>query len=612
MDPPLRQALQCTQFYDGQQLTDDEIRVLRDRKQPIVIMNRVRPAVNGIVGVVERGRIDPKAIPREPTDEDSANLATDVLRYVADYNRFQVLRSRMFLDMLRAGWTGSIQEVDEEGEVVSVPIRWEELIWDSASRELDCRDARFLGIAKWYYVDDLQAEYPQFAKEIGNSFAIGRTTVQTMEDRPFGGYGWVDTNSRRVLVIEMYHRENGEWYRCKFIRSLALEAGPSAFKDKRGRGRCPIEVVRCYVDTQNRPYGVIVDMMDPQREVNARRSWLLRNLVARQVIAQKGMVEDKDAALQTLASSSGWLEVNDIAQVQLQDKEADIAGHTALMQEAKGEIDRQAPNPALQGREDRVQSGRALLARQQAGLLELSSVLSAFEDYTLRIYRQWWQCCRQFWTAPRYIKITSDVKAPEYLMVNQPVGVEVVQDPQTGLPTIQPKLAKRLAELDVDITIDSSPDVASIEEEQFQALAELFPQVAAVNPMKADALLDELIASSPIIRNKQQLLEKMQGPQQPNPMQQMAMQLEMQGKQAEVEKTQSETAKNVATTQKTQVETAAIVHGAAREDAGMDQASQDRAQRDREGQRNAVLKLRDQDSRERQATMKADRDRDGM
>jgi hypothetical protein len=585
MQPATNQSLLCCQFFDGQQLTEDDKRELKGRGQPIVVINRVKPAVNGIVGVVERGKTDPKAYPREPTDDDTADLATDVLRYICDVNRFQVFKSRSFLDELKAGWTASITEISEDEEVVTTRIRWEEFIWDPASRENDARDARYLAIGKWMYVDDLQAEYPAKAAEIADAFSSYGAPTVSMEDRPFGGYGWVDNASRRVMVVEMYHREMGVWHRCKFIRTVALEYGVSAYLDKYKRPRCPIEAVRAYVDTQNRPYGVILDMLDPQREINSRRSWLLRALVVRQALIQKGAVEDLDAFRAQLAKTDGLIEVVNIDGVEILDRTTDISGQSGLLQEAKAEIDRQAPNPALQGRQTGDASGRALLARQQAGLLELSTVLSAFEEYIMRVYRQMWDTARQFWTSPKYIRITSDAKAPEYLMVNEPVldpmtGQPAMQiNPQTGHP--EPVTKRSLAQLDVDIVIDSAPDVASIEEEQFKALMDLYPAVAQIDPQKASVLLDGIIASSPMLRDKANILKAMKGPEQPTPEQQQAQALQMEGAQAELDRVKSETAKNTASAMKTTVEAAHIVTESHREDQGTDHPTQDREQRDR-------------------------------
>jgi hypothetical protein len=90
-------------YYDSKQLTVDEKQVLSKRGQPDIVFNRIKPAINGILGVVERGKSEPRAFPRDPGDDDASEVATDSLRYVADYNRFPQLKSRSFKDMLVPG-----------------------------------------------------------------------------------------------------------------------------------------------------------------------------------------------------------------------------------------------------------------------------------------------------------------------------------------------------------------------------------------------------------------------------------------------------------------------------------------------------------------------------
>jgi hypothetical protein len=40
-------------------------------------INRVRPGVEGMVGVVEKGKSDPRAYPRNPPTRDASEVATD-------------------------------------------------------------------------------------------------------------------------------------------------------------------------------------------------------------------------------------------------------------------------------------------------------------------------------------------------------------------------------------------------------------------------------------------------------------------------------------------------------------------------------------------------------
>ena len=147
-------SLTCLDYYDSDQFTSAERKVLADRKQPDITINRIKPAVNGIIGVVERGRSDPKAWPRNPGQEDAADAATDVLRFVADCQPLPSASSAIvFLDMLVPGIMAALVGVDGDKQVTITQIRWEEFFYDPQSRRADFKDGRYLGVCKWMYAD---------------------------------------------------------------------------------------------------------------------------------------------------------------------------------------------------------------------------------------------------------------------------------------------------------------------------------------------------------------------------------------------------------------------------------------------------------------------------
>ncbi|API57978.1 hypothetical protein BSL82_00550 [Tardibacter chloracetimidivorans] len=138
------------------------------------------------------------------------------------------------------------------------------------------------------------------------------------------------------------------------------------------------------------------------------------------------------------------------------------AGQFNLLAEAKGEIERMGPNPAVLGRQGENQSGRANLVRQQAGLTEQAIVFGGIESWELRVYRQMWNRAKQYWQAPDYVRVTDDLGAPEFIGINQPIPgpPQVVMGPQ-GVPMIQPSVLgyeNALAEMDVDITRTAKTD----------------------------------------------------------------------------------------------------------------------------------------------------------
>src|SRR3990167_8057802 len=80
-------------YYHGDQLTKEQRETLRLRGQPATVRNKIDRKINGVVGLIERLRQDPKAFPRTPEHEEGAEIATAVVRYVLDASRWEVLSS---------------------------------------------------------------------------------------------------------------------------------------------------------------------------------------------------------------------------------------------------------------------------------------------------------------------------------------------------------------------------------------------------------------------------------------------------------------------------------------------------------------------------------------
>jgi len=520
-------SLTAIDYYDTDQYTASELTSLAQRGQPPIVINRIKPAINGIVGVTEKGRSDPRCWPRNPGNDDAADAATDTLRYIADFNRFKRLKQDCFRDMLIAGTGAALIGVDADKQVTITQVRWEEFFHDPRARRPDFKDARFLGIAKWMYQDDVAALYPDKASAIEatveNGLGGGMAPDASFMDRPengiqAGGSAWIDKKQRRLMVVEMYYRE-GTWKRCVFTGMDILESGPSPYLDHKGRADCPIEAHSAYVKRDNSRYGAVWDMIGPQDEINKRRSKALHLLtVSRIQVANPSAIDvDADEARKEAARPDGvipfgWELVANTAQMQ---------GQLELLQEAKAEIERMGPNPAVLGRENTDSSGRALLARQQSGLIELGNLYGALEDWELRVYRQCWGRVKQFWTAPQFIRVTDDEDAPKFVGLNMPKGQETpVTDPngqpvmgpdgkpqtQEGPPLTYPPghpqagkavlgYKNAVAEMDVDIEVDTQPDTGTIQQEAFTELM----QLVGMSPVYQQQVpLSTLIQLSPI------------------------------------------------------------------------------------------------------------------
>lgn len=516
-------------YYDGQSLTKEERDALKERGQPDIVINRFRVAINGILGVVSHSRSDPRALGRTIADADASDVATDCLRYVTQRNRFKFEKVHCLKDNLLGGVCAMLVGVTDDDDIDLVPIRWEEFFYDPRSRRPDLKDARYMGIAKWMYADEVKDldESEAHSTAVDNAFdqggISGRTgngTDDTFDDRPID-QSWIDSNNKRLMVVEVYEKIKGKWWRCVYWDGGIIEEGESPYLDDKGRPCNPIEAQSCYVNIDNDRIGYATDLRDLQDEITKRRSKALWEISSNQIeAADPSAIEvsadeaRKEAARPDGVIPYGWKKVAGT------DKSA---GNMALLNEAKNEMERFSPNPAMLGRQGADTSGRAMLARQQAGLIELAVVLDQFEDWELRIYKQIWYRCKQFWTEPMWIRVTEDSEDPRYIGLNQPI-TEVPQLDEAGQPVLNPQTGEPVmravteeeqnalgynnlvAEMDVDIMIDTAPETATIMAEQ---LTELRNMVAS-NPNYANEVPFEIFLEMTNMPRKREFIKKIQ------------------------------------------------------------------------------------------------------
>lgn len=531
-----RQNAVCVDYFHDKQWTSDEIKVLKRRKQPQIWVNRIKPAVNGVLGVIEQGASDPRAYPRNMDDENSAEIATDSLRFAADKARWARTKLRGAKDYLLTGTAACVVEINEQGDPFPRRIRWQEFFWDPHSQEDDFSDARYMGVAKWMYVDEARRLAPLGMTVDLESLGGGATIAGIDADDEDKPSSWGDRKGKRVMVVEMYHQVGQVWHRCLFWGGGVFDDGPSFYVNERGEPDNPIVAQSATVDRDNLRWGMVRTMIPLQDEKNMQRSKRLHLLNSRRV---RQVDLNADMNLQLVRDEAARPDGVIPFGYEVADNLPAAMGHAALEADGTGELERMGPNPAVLGREGSSASGRSHLVRQQAGLTELTPDLGGLEDWELRVFIQMWARIRQAWTDQKTIRVTDDIGAPKFLQVNEPVvvGEELVMGPD-GMPVMQPVIEykNRPAEIDVDIIIDSTPDTATLQAEQFTELLKLAQMYGPQEVPFDDVLkLSAMPRKREVMEARKERQEQAQGAQQPNPMQQAMFQAEIENKGADTE-----------------------------------------------------------------------------
>lgn len=558
-------------YVDNKQLTDEEVRKLQARGQPPVTLNVIRSRANFLGGMEKKQRRDPKAWPRNnPNDLNSAEAFTQGMRYVVDRADYASARSQAWKNITIEGFgaieLAAVPRPDGDTDIQIKRIPWDRLFYDPHSSEPDFSDARYIGQVLWMDQADAIDRAVKNGLSLDEAKAVLESTLasapvgsQTYDDKPKWTV-WADNKRNRVRVILMWHREASGWKYCEFTKGGKLMAFDGPYVDQDGETYCPWVLESANVDRDNNRYGEVRHLIDPQDEINKRQSKALHLLSVNGVIADQGAVDDVNKVRRELARPDFYIEKERGADFQVIRGLDLAAGHAQLGERVMRYVGEAGPNKALMGDGVQDQSGRAIEAQQAGGLVEQSDLMDTLRRLDKRVFTIIASMMKQFWTQTKWIRVTDDELAPEYIGLNEPMWT----DPMSGqtasetewrklheqgapipelIPAMndngQPMLANNVAELDMDILVSDAPDAITLDGENFQAMMDLMGSGLPPPMLK---LAIEMHPGLSAKRKKQftDLIDELTAPQQPNAQQDEVQRLAREKAEAEIAKTRAD------------------------------------------------------------------------
>lgn len=514
----IEEQLVARRYYNGKQWTDEQIAKLTKRGQAPIYDNRIGRKIDFLVGVEQRQRRDPKGYPRTPKDEKTADVATASMRYVCDSNRWEFVGSSGTEDGLIDG-IGLVcvgMKMCQTGmDPTIVPVQRDRFFYDPRSMRPDFGDARYLGLHLWMDIDDAKEKWPHMAEKFDALIDRASTTGVLMRAEQNHVVAWADFDNRRVRVVEFWEKTPQGWMFTNFTGDTLIETGVSPYLDEDGKPDCPYVAWSPYVDEKGNRYGPIRNMKPMQDEINHRRSKFLHRLNQKTVYIKRGTVEDIDDFRKEVNKVDGVIEHDGEwgKETGIVDNSQDLKGQAELLAQSQSSLENLGPNPGLIGKGGGVadQSGRAILAQRDSGMTELSPVFERNRDWKLRVYRKVWARIKQCWTAEKFIRITDDDNAPQFIGINQ-----IQQDPMTGQVMAQ----NYIPMIDVDIIMEEGPDTITMNEELLQTLSQLGPGAVppkvlieltnAPNKDQLFKMIDEATAPNPQIAEMQQRMARLE------------------------------------------------------------------------------------------------------
>lgn len=573
-------------YYDSNQYTSEELRVLAQRGQKPAIDNRIKPKIDVAMGVEINSRTDPKGLPRTKADEEAAEAMTDAVRFVLDNNDYDKVKTKQvksylikgigayFLNVRREGVQGD-KNTSENYEIVVKAVTKDNFNYDPTSKDEFFSDAKYLSIDSWIDADDLKVMFSGKDEVIDAS--VNHVDNSMEFDSESTGCQWVSRDRKRVKVFFINYRHRGVWKEAVFIIGGMLQAPRvSNHYDDKGNPAKTIIAASCYVDGDGDRYGLARQLIPMQDMLNNTLTKTQYSVNANQAFIPSGKSNaEKEAIRRQLNRPDGLIEYDSVTgapEIIMADQSKSINGNVSLLAHSIQSMNENGVNKSLSGGLTGEHSGVALENRNDTGLLEVSEVFDRQKSLSKTLFENIWWMIKRWWTSERMIRVTDDENKAKFVAINKPITIRQAAIDQYGYVPVQIveaaaregktidenyRVENDTARINMDIIVDNVPSVINAQKEQMAILMDLLSKAPdKVNP--------KWIIQNSQIRNKSEVIKEMeeseqqaaQQAQQAQQVQQQQIELQTQAManqmQGEAAERQTKAQKNIIDTQQAQ------------------------------------------------------------
>ena len=181
-----KHAVEDKEFRLGRQWTTEQRRVLQERGQAPVVVNRIHPAVESAKALLTANRPSFRVSPREDSDNRVAQVFNGLLEYCWDVSDGLTALRNVVDDYYVMGM-GCMQVYQDplgdmgKGEVKIKDIDPLDVYIDPNARDRMCDDAENIIISRLYTKEQAMKMYPEYEKKIRNA------NSDVLTDKPITG-----------------------------------------------------------------------------------------------------------------------------------------------------------------------------------------------------------------------------------------------------------------------------------------------------------------------------------------------------------------------------------------------------------------------------------------
>ncbi len=536
----MEEAAEAWRFYDGAQWSASEKSALAEKGQPAIVINKIASKIDNIAGgeVIGRTRMILRSRSGEQQEEASARALSDLMLYVSERSGQALEVSSMFKAGLVSGigWLDVGVETDEEGPRIFSRAEDEtQVVFDADAQRADLSDARFVARSRWLDGEEIKGMFPRQASAVMQQNSGFNDTVGSYRDALLQEQvTYADTKRNLMRVVEVQYKMSEKFYavrradgtRFSTFSKVVAEAEAmggeleSSYKPRvyvaYYSGNILLEhkalgyqfnrfTLVPYVFKRERlsgvPYGMLRAAIDPQRELNKRRSKAMHLLNTAQVIADVDAVDDPKILAREAARPDGVILKRPGKDLRII-RNSDLAqSQVAVMSEAARDIqDVLGVYDEAVGKTSNATSGVAIQQRQVAGSLNQMFAFDALRKVKKSLGEMMLTLIRQYFTHEMVIHITDQLGAARVVRLN-----EIAKDADGNVLTDDTGETIKLLDVKAgifDVHVEEVRDATSGRELELQQLAMLRDAGVPVPPA--------MLVEATNLRGKDEILDQLQ------------------------------------------------------------------------------------------------------
>lgn len=510
------ERIKAHDYKDGDQWSEEDAAIVEARGQKASVFNMIKPSCDWLVGTEKRTRVDFSVLPRRKEESEAAETKTKLLKYLSDVSKSGFARSLAFEDAVISGkgWLDhGVKTNDEEEPLYVRYVDWRNVWDDSFAKERDCSDARYIFVSKIVDYDVAVAMFPDRADCIllamnatdnsmdefletdvnpeadelsGMDNAIDMdnhrdrirlvsceyripTAMKVMRGKDLGTLNGTEYDEKDVNLEYLVRNGHASLYDAtKMVMWKMIFCGPYVLQNRRriyNHNRFSLVPIWGYKKKRdNSPYGIVLNQMDPQDDMNKRRSKALFILSTKQSMSQENAIDDHDAFIEERDRADGHMIVNDINGVKLIEERSLAKEHIMLMEQDKEYIESTSGvSDEARGVETNAVSGIAMQTREKQSHVTTAELFDNYRHAFQVSGEIQLSLIEQFYTQEKTFRLTGDKGLPEFTEINGAgEGGETIND---------------ITATQADYIIEADSYHASIRQAMFESFGEIITRL---------------------------------------------------------------------------------------------------------------------------------------